>query len=182
MSTITVDVTELETILRNAASVSLPWVTLIEADYNLNEPTPPPVTINTIPTVMLEPAFVPSTSYRWRYKDTRQVVLDYVLQRDTNWQTGRVKIFHDIPVDTITSLNEPIPPPLPSPFTAHHLYFTHTIDQLVGSDCGVTLHALHDPSREGVDEMFGLGFQITNALPSQLPRIGASCVSIIPIL
>jgi len=181
MADVTIDVAVLEETLRKATQAALPWVTLQVVNHNINEPTPPPTTINNIPVVMTTPSLVPDIHYMWNYKDTRQVVIDYVIQRDTSWVAGKVKIFHDMPISYLSTLDEPTPPPLPSPFTAHHLYFSNTIDITVGSDVGVVLCALHDPSREGTDERFGLGFQITNATPSIFPIIGGSYVSVIPL-
>jgi hypothetical protein len=179
MPDVTIDVAVLEQTLRNASNTTLPWVTLVDTDYTLNEPTPPPTSI--VPTVMATPIFVPNLTYRWPYKDTRQVVIDYVLQRDDRWQTGRIKLFHDMVIASLTVVDEPIPPPIPSPFIPHQLYFSHTIDLVVGLPCGVSLCVLHDSSREGVDEQFGLGFQITDASPAVFPLIGASFVSVIPV-
>jgi hypothetical protein len=180
MATVTIDVDALTDSLRKATQAVLPWVKLQVVDYGLNEPTPPPLTVNSSPVVMTEPALVPHVSYQWTYKDTRQVVIDYVLQRGTDWQSGRIKIFHDMDIDYLASLNEPTPPPIPTPYTAHHLYFSHTIDLVVGSDIGVTLCALHVPASEA-EEKFGLGFQITSATPSKFPLVGGSYVSVIPL-
>ena len=180
MAYVTVDVDVLQQTIRNAANTTLPWVTLKDTDYTLNEPTPPPIPSSTVPSVMATSVLVPDLTYRWPYKDTRQVVIDYVLQRDDRWQTGRIKLFHDM-VLSYSSVDEPVPPPIPSPFIPHQLYFSHTIELVVGLSCGVTLCVLHDSSRVGVDGQFGLGFQITDASPAVFPLIGASFVSVIPM-
>lgn len=181
MANVTIDIDVLTESLRKASIGALPWVKLQAVKNTLHEPTPPSYLTNASPVVMVDPVLIPDPAYIWTYKNTRQVVLEYVLQRNTDWQTGRIRLFHTMPIDYLNSLDEPTPPPIPSPYTAHQLYFSHTIDLTVGNSCGVTLSALHDPSSTGVEERFGIGFQITSASPSQFPLFAASYVSVIPL-
>jgi len=181
MASAMIDVDALEATLRKATQASLPWVSLNSSNYTLDEPSPPPITVHATPWVMAAPDFVPDVAYKWRYRDTRQVVIDYIIQRTTSWVSGRIKIFHDMPISYLESLDEPVPPPIPYPFTPHNLYFSNTVDLEVGTGIGMTLCALHDPSQDG-NERFGLGFQITSASPSSFPLIGASYISVIPLI
>lgn len=178
MANVTIDIDQLTASLKAATRSSLPWTVLQATSYTLNEPTPPPITAYTLPSIMASASFVPASEYLWTYKDTRQVIIEYVVQRSTSWRTGRIRIFHDINLDYLASLNETKPQPLPSPFTAHTLYVSNTLDLDIG-DCGVTIFAAHDTRLES-EERFGITFQITNASPIVFPKIAATYVSVIP--
>lgn len=178
---ITVDMDVLTASLKAASAAYLPWTTLQATSYTLNEPVKPPIDIYTTPAVMASQSFVPATEYMWRYKDTRQVIIEYIVQRgSSNWQTGRIRIFHDMDLTTAYSMDETKPQPLPDIFIPHSLYVSNTVDVSVG-DCGVNIFAAHDSRSDNSEERFGITFQITNALPSVFPRMAATYVSVIPV-
>lgn len=183
MANVTIDIDVLTKSLKAATRNSLPWTSLDYTNYTLDEPTRPPINIHEVPQVMLTPAFVPSAEYFWNYADTRQVILEYIIQRDTSWRTGKLRIFHNMDLDSLQSFDETIIGSdridEPQPFKPHSLYVNNIIDLEIG-DCGVIISAAHDSSTSRSEERFGITFQITGVLPAIFPKIAAAYISIIP--
>jgi len=179
MADITINIDALTESLRKSALGALPWVKLQTISTNLDEITPPSYLNNNFPTVMLDPLLIPNSSYVWTYKGTRQLVLDYMVQRGTTWETGKIKIFHTAPATALTQADELTPPAIPFD-VKYPPFFIQTVENVIGGGCGVVFTALYDPSSTSVEQRFGLGYRIISATNPEFPMFAASYVSVIP--
>jgi len=112
------------------------------------------------PAVMVIPKLVPSSKYRWKYKDIRFLHLGYVLERNSSYKYGEIKLLSD---QATTSEEDPN-----ATFTLPTFTTSSTSLLNIGA-VNCTLSILQDSLSD--EPQFGIAFQITHALPNVYPTL-----------
>lgn len=112
------------------------------------------------PAVMATPELVPSSKYRWKYKDIRFLHLGYILERDGYYEYGEIKLLSNQAITTEEDPNVTFTPPT---------FATSFASSLNTGTINCTLSILQDSLSD--EPQFGIAYKITNALPNVYPTL-----------
>jgi hypothetical protein len=175
MTTLTLDLEQLTEALVKANTRTLPWVWLKQVVPPTDELTPPSY-IPAPPAVMADFSLVDSDEYRLTYKSCRYSRFNYLLERDGDYESGELVVWHNM-VMTPTIADELVPPPITTSFIPPDIYTYQTAGIGGVGSLGVLFSFIHDESTDGTEPKFGLAFKITNASPAVYPKLTMSYIS-----